>query len=331
MEDHALEDIDAAVAELQELEQERLLQCENVQGVGVGRKVRAGRETGEPCVTVFVSQKVPKDVLRAADRVPSTLRQCNTDVVELGPVFAGGVLERATGADVMNGADGSRSEALGARTRPAFGGCSVGHYRVHVGSIATGVIDSADYPGIPRSFYLLSNNHVLANANQASIGDPIVQPAPADGGRVATDTIGRLARFVPLHFDGQPNLVDAAIAEVPFEALERYLPWIGHARESVSRVRVGQILRKTGRTTGYTTGVVRTVNTTLDVRYGDGAIARFTRQIVTSKMSAPGDWGSLAVESHDRPVGLLFAGSCHATVLNPIGFVESALQIRIGV
>ncbi|HTU63090.1 MAG TPA: hypothetical protein VMF89_31740, partial [Polyangiales bacterium] len=86
-----------------------------------------------------------------------------------------------------------------------------------------------------------------------------------------------------------------------------------------------------GRTTGYTTGVVRTVNTTLNVHYGGGAIARFTRQIVTTKMSAPGDWGSLAVESHDRPVGLLFAGSGHATVLNPIGLVEAALQIRIGV
>jgi hypothetical protein len=30
--------------------------------------------------------------------------------------------------------------------------------------------------GVPTKFYLLSNNHVLANSNNAMIGDPILQP-----------------------------------------------------------------------------------------------------------------------------------------------------------
>ena len=47
-------------------------------------------------------------------------------------------------------------------------------------------------------------------------------------------------------------------------------------------------------------------------------------------MSAPGDSGSLAMESQERPVGLVFANSERATILNPIGFVESLLQIRVG-
>jgi len=74
---------------------------------------------------------------------------------------------------------------------------------------------------------------------------------------------------------------------------------------------------------------VRAVNTTINVSYG-GRSARFSRQIVTTAMAAPGDSGSLAMDNGERPVGLLFASAEHATILNPIGFVESLLQIRVG-
>ncbi len=32
-----------------------------------------------------------------------------------------------------------------------------------------------------HEYYILSNNHVLANENEAYMGDPILQPDPYDG------------------------------------------------------------------------------------------------------------------------------------------------------
>jgi S1-C subfamily serine protease len=341
MEIHALEEVDKPIAELQETEQASLLARENVLGVGVGRKVREGRDTGEPCLTVFVAQKLPLAALTERARIPSSIKHCRTDVIELGQVFAGdGVVSRLSESVLPSrmgpererqetGAGVPLGDALRHRMRPARGGCSVGHYNAMAGTLATAVIDRSAYPGIPRRYYLLSNNHVLADLNAARIGDPILQPGPADGGRCPQDQIGRLARFVSLRFDGEPNLVDAAIAEVDFQDVERNVLWLGYPREFCARVRIGQVLRKTGRTTSFTSAQVQAVNTTIDVSYG-GRTARFARQIVTTALAAPGDSGSLVMDANERPVGLLFASAERAAILNPIGFVESLLQIRVG-
>src|SRR3546814_10205184 len=60
---------------------------------------------------------------------------------------------------------------------------------------------------------ILSNNHVLANSNQGTAGDAILQPGPADGGTDPGDRIATLARFVAIDFtaDGE-NRIDDAIA-----------------------------------------------------------------------------------------------------------------------
>jgi hypothetical protein len=64
------------------------------------------------------------------------------------------------------------------RQRPAPLGFSVGHPAITVGSIGGRVVDGAG------NVYVLSNNHVLANGNGASIGDPALQPGPFDGATV---------------------------------------------------------------------------------------------------------------------------------------------------
>jgi hypothetical protein len=195
--------------------------------------------------------------------------------------------------------------------------------------MATAVTDQSAYPGVPARYYLLSSNRVLADCNAGTIGDAVLQPRYADGGRDPADAIGRLARFVPLRFDGGANWVDAALAEVDFPDLDRSIPWIGHPREALAKVRIGQVVRKTGRGTFFTSGAVKAVNVTLKVRYAAGT-ALFARQIVTTRMSGSEDSGSLLLDRDDRPVGLLFACSEHASVANPIGLVESLLGVRIG-
>ena len=319
MEFYGLEEVDKAVAAIQGREEKALLARPNVVGVGVGRKTVGGFETNEPCLLVLVSHKVPEAELSPEHRIPALVAYCKTDVIEVGSVTASGAAE----------VPAAGSNSLSCRMRPAQGGLSISRVAGLGGSIAAGVID-ADVPsGEPKRYYLLGSNSVLAALNQGQAGDPILQPSAADGGHVANDTLGRLARWVPLNFDEQPNFVDAAIAEVSFADLDRSVFWIGHAVERSARVRIGQMLQKTGRSSCYSTGLVKAVNVTLAVGYA-GRKARFCRQILTTPLATAGDGGSLALDSAKRAVGLTLAASSSVTVVSPIGLVETLLKIRVG-
>ncbi len=67
--------------------------------------------------------------------------------------------------------------------RPVPIGVSSGHPAVTAGTLGARVTDGANV-------YALSNNHVYANSNSASIGDGIIQPGTADGGSDPADRIG---------------------------------------------------------------------------------------------------------------------------------------------
>ena len=122
------------------------------------------------------------------------------------------------------------------RRRPAPMGYSVGHPAITAGSIGARVVDGSG------NVYVLSNNHVLANSNDASIGDPALQPGPFDGGTSA-DRIGTLFAFQSIDFSGGDNTIDAAIAisttadlsnatpEVPLLKLVQ----VGHSRWPVEK------------------------------------------------------------------------------------------------
>jgi len=324
------EEIDAqyaAVAKAYEKEQEAILAKENVVGVATGHKIKEGIDTEELCVTVFVSQKI-KDLklLKEDDIVDKDYGGIKTDVVETGEIFAQQSDEVAMKEELG-------IEVLKQRVRPAKGGYSVGHYKITAGTIATCVYDLEPYPGIPPRYYILSNNHVLANSNSARIGDPILQPGPYDGGSVPGDIIARLYRFVPIKFrtpTSTPlNYVDAAIAEGDFHNLDREIYWIGYVKQVKSNPRIGDTVEKTGRTTNFTTGRIIATNATVDVNYGSGRIGRFTQQIIATNMSAGGDSGSLVCDIKEGAVGLLFAGSATITVINSILYVQKLLKIRL--
>lgn len=96
-----------------------------------------------------------------------------------------------------------------------------------------------------------------------------------------------------------------------------------------ANVMVGTIVQKTGRTTNYTTGRITAISATVDVGYGAGRVARFKDQIVTTNISAGGDSGSLVATLDDVAVGLLFAGSSVATIVNQIEKVRSLLRVEV--
>jgi hypothetical protein len=330
-----------AVAKTRRAHTKDLLELENVIGVGEGYRESGGRRTDELVVVVLVRQKLPRERVPSSQMVPKTLDQVPTDVIEVGDVRA--FAERTD------------------RFRPAPPGVSLGHYLVTAGTFGAVVRDRAT--GDPL---ILSNNHVMANSNDARIGDPILQPGAADGGQRASDTIAELVRFAPIEFLVEPpacsiasgvaalanavarllssshrlqayqshpeasNLVDAAVAAPVDPSL------IGHdvleigAISGVRPASLGVPVRKSGRSTGFTMGEVNILDATISVGYGPSRRARFEGQIITSAMSAPGDSGSLLVAG-DGPqaVGLLFAGSEQVTIHNPIEAVLAALEVEL--
>jgi hypothetical protein len=102
---------------------------------------------------------------------------------------------------------------------------------------------------------------------------------------------------------------------------------------------VGLSVIKSGRTTGFTTGTISSINTSVSVRYpkscgaNGGTAVSYTNQVVinSTTFSAGGDSGSLILtNSGHNPVALLFAGSSSATIGNPINEVMSKLSARLG-
>ena len=301
----------------------------NVRGIGVGVKWKDGQPTGEPVVLVLVTHKLPKEQLGHGEVVPTKVDTLPTDVLAIGDIFAG---EQAPDAGI---------QSLAKRIRPAKGGYSVGHKNITAGTIGTCVYDilpggtvspPAHGVGIPPRYYILSNNHVLANTNAASIGDAVLQPGPIDGGIDPADRIATLSRFVPINFAaGAGNLVDAAIAQAQFHDLDREIYWSGPVRgwRRKTGVTVGMVVKKTGRTTNFTTGRITAINATINVNYGGGKVGRFVDQIVTTNMSAGGDSGSLVTTLDNVAVGLLYAGSSVAMIANQIENVRALLRVEV--
>lgn len=298
---------------------------QNVVGVGIGQKYKNGQNTGDNCITFFVSQKLDAALLKDNDLIPKNISKFKTDVIETGTIFAGDNAPEATYESIV-------PEILTQRTRPSKGGYSVGHYKITAGTISTIVYDAGAY-GIPSKYYILSNNHVLANSNSGLIGDPILQPGPYDGGTVLNDTIARLTRFVPINFKTATtspiNYVDAAIAEGQFQDLNREIYWIGYVNQINTSPTVNLVVTKTGRTTNFSTGTILSINATVDVNYSGGRVARFANQVITTVMTAGGDSGSLLLDTNRNAIGLLFAGSSSISIANRIANVQTLLGIRL--
>ena len=224
-------------------------------------------------------------------------------------------------------------------SRPVPIGVSTGHPDITAGTIGCRVTDGTN-------FYALSNNHVYANMNKASIGDNVLQPGTYDGGIDPDDAIGVLSAYVPIIFYPRGiNYVDAAIALIDTDDFGN--PLVGYATPPVegygapSSVTllanidlIDQPVQKYGRTTGLQHGVVDAINFSGFIYYG-GRLAYFADQIVITPgtFSAGGDSGSLIVtdDSYKKPVALLFAGSDTVTIANPIDWVLEDLADSIGV
>ena len=207
------------------------------------------------------------------------------------------------------------------------------------------------------NLFILSNNHVLAESDQARTGDSIVQPALVDlnCNPQAGRTIGSLRYVVPLQ-SSQSNVDAALAAATPAVDASGAILQLGPSingvlspaapaagtGEALSAGVLNQLrVVKSGRTTGLTCSTVNTVDLSVQVDYYyDCAESRpyYTKTYVNqigmpgASFADSGDSGALVLDaSNAQPVGLFFASgaddSNHGfSVANPIQDVLSELD-----
>jgi len=247
---------------------------------------------------------------------------------------------------LLRGLDRHESEidlALGVRYAPRItlrAGGSIGHYKITAGTLG-GFVEDDD------NFYMLSNNHVLANSNQCFGGDPIVQPGPADA-TATPSLVGRLANWFPLSKTDRTG-VDAATATFS-DRVDFFEPWnysgIGQiGKNPVSnRFSVSRVIKK-GRTTGITRGTVSAFDLDgVQIDYGtpsDPAIVTFDSQIEligappAQPFSQPGDSGSFVIDRDSmQAYALLYGGGVDSmgidrTLAHFMPDVLSKMQVRL--
>jgi hypothetical protein len=215
--------------------------------------------------------------------------------------------------------------------------------------------------------YLLSNNHVLARSDQANVGDRVVQPGLIDnncspyGDGPGTTPVALLTGWLPLSAASTnadaaialmaPGGMDPAgsIAELGARQADGTLaaapPGVSSSEGKGEAVSLGQMVAKSGRTTGLTCASVSALDLDVKVDYfGDCAETRpylskiFTNQIAVSgnQFSDAGDSGSLVVDTANaEPVGLYFAGGTDAAgvsqgVASPAPEVLAELSAHLG-
>lgn len=308
----------------------------NFVGVGIGYSepnpvggtpsLSSGVAPGEYALNVYVTEMTSIDEVKSVIVDSMGVEAASDDALPLNIIQTGLI----------------QAQPHAFRVRPAPGGVSIGHNpKVTAGTLGCLCVGNS----APRNsrLMLLSNNHVLANSNNAAFGDCITQPGHYDGGRCPADQIAILERFVPINFSGGLNLVDCATGWCWPDRVRRELVYRSGGGLAYFRIgsvpaapALGMIVGKSGRTTQLTVGRITGIGVSVNVNFGGGRVARFVDQIAiqsvnSNPFSAGGDSGSSiwTWDAARRPVGLLFAGGGGVTFGNRMTRVVAALDVRL--
>ena len=280
--------------------------AERVVGTGIGFRIVGGLLTPDVALKVYVTEKVASGSVSAFNAVPSAVGGMPVDIEAVGEIVPQMYTRRYA--------------------RPLRCGVSIGHPQITAGTLGCLVVLNNN------RLCLLSNNHVIANSNNSRIGDPIIQPGPADGGVSPGDRIAVLENFIRINFPG-PNLVDAAVAWTAYRYVDpRHVTYTLNPTPVAARL--GMTVKKNGRTTQATLGTITDLNVNINVGFSGGS-AQFRNQIGIRGTGGPfsrgGDSGSLVVTANtNQPVGLVFAGRSDNSIsfANLIAPVIQTLGIR---
>src|SRR5271170_7875815 len=217
------------------------------------------------------------------------------------------------------------------------------------------------------NFFVLSNNHVLGLRDGGAVGQEVTQPAVIETNCSLTGTINVATVATIINLQTQPipafpvDVTTAQIITTPSPQVDTtgsilelgtlstvngvQVPQPAPpAAGSGMAATVGQLLAKSGRTTGLTCSTVDSIDTSMiEVGYSIGCATTtsfnviYSDEVVVGNMTngqnfiGDGDSGSLAVDAATAtPVALMFAGSDTDAVGNPVGDVLNALKSTNG-
>ncbi len=327
-----------------------LLARPNVVACGVGYKVSGGQATEEPSVVVSVVRKLPVAQLSTQDMVPGDLDGVPTDVIETGVLRA------------FESGDNAEHRARWRPTSPP--GVSIGHSSGTAGTFGCLVRRGGELFILSNNHVLANSNAgrpgdaILQPGRKdggteadkiAELADYVTIEFGQSGAAPAGCSSSLLRVLLTFARDrssrqqshageqtsntGQDspdatNEVDAALAR-PLSAnlVNANILKIG-APAGTAQATLGTPVQKSGRTTGHSTGRIIQIDVSTRIAYGSQT-ALFVNQLMADGMSAGGDSGSAVLDMERNVVGLLFAGSGSATIMNPIQKVLAALDIQI--
>jgi endonuclease G len=313
--------------------EEELFRIPGVIGVGLGPKLSGATPTGELAIIVLVTHKRPLADVPVAERIPPEFQGLKTDVAESAPtVLEDELLGEPPYADqrkFRQGEGGLRGGIQLAR-QVSFGATGQG---------TLGCIAKTNPPDV--QVVALTNAHVVnetPNKQEAEkLGNEIGQPSPGECGDCCSDLVGKVTGAA------WDDLVDCA-----FITLNPGLAWVAEI-EGIGPIKgtvalpdlddtqlktANVIVRKRGRTTLFTRGLIRSVHMTF--KYVDNGVQRDRKeqiQVLPSppfrRFSAGGDSGSVYVNGNSEVVGLHWAGNGTEGRGSPILTVTSKLKVTI--
>jgi Bacterial SH3 domain len=291
-------EIQEIITQKREIERE-LLGRSGIIGVDVGYKYKAGKRTQQVVIRVYVSEKQAN--ISKADRIPKTIRGIKTDVIEAQPSFQ---VDDNPYTPITGGISFGQSEKF--------------KFVQPDGTLAMlseqGTLGAIVRDNLTEKPMFLTNHHVTkvmishTEDRSGKVGDIFDQPnLLAENGKPFPNApIGKLARFAI------NPLVDGAVIEyASTRPFTEEIKDIGKVA-GVAKATLGMKVRKRGRTTELTYGIIDGLDATTAIQ---GSSMIFQHQMVivpdTTKnalFSNAGDSGSVIVNEQNKVVGLLFAG-----------------------
>ncbi|MPQ44030.1 hypothetical protein [Clostridium tarantellae] len=310
----------------------------NVVGVGLGHKVIKDVNTGIPSLHVFVENKKPLNNLYKHEIIPNNFLNITTDVIETGKFSTENFSPSQSNLSSLNNLVPIKPEPflLQERFRPLQAGYSISPSK----SDSAGTLGAIVFDNFNNTPYILSNNHVLCNYNKIKKGTSILQPAKYDAKPIKANKVAKLSKWIVLEYSTKSkisnymlpiNWVDCAIAEITLPPLliEKSIRYIGNIKGTFNTVSLDEQVQKLGRTTGYTTGTVTSIDATLTL--GEKKKFRLGNQILTTKISEPGDSGSLVLNFSNKAIGLLCGSNEKNTIITPIERILKLLNVHFEV
>ena len=292
-----------------------LMSLKNVIGVGMGFKYINSINIEEPCIHVLVENKFDSKYISKNNLIPKRYMGIKTDVIETKRFRA------------------SSGNVIPYKLRPLQSGCNISIKGKNSSGTLSCIVTKGNI--FKKEYFILSNNHVIADCNKAPIGIPIVQPGSPSGG---IGEIAYLETFVQLKFieySKKPvNYMDAAIAKISNKSLVQNRIFSVGKIKGTSEASLGSSVGKAGFATGITYGKIETIGLTIEIDYSNNQLFKelvlFKNQIRAQIQTTLGDSGSLVFDENRKAIGI----QCGATgnnnaLINDINMVLKELEVNI--